>query len=92
LIFLPAQQAPRSEPLGRGDRQPVGQDHFITIPSTSSTEESGLFDYLLPAFAKEINIQVREVAVGTGQALKIGERGDCQSLGPENAGLPSGKN
>ena len=41
-------------------------------------EEAGLFDYLLPAFAKEINIQVRVVAVGTGQALKIGERGDCE--------------
>jgi tungstate transport system substrate-binding protein len=64
----------------------VAQQTFITIASTTSTEESGLFDYLLPAFAKEINIQVRVVAVGTGQALKIGERGDCQSLGPENAG------
>jgi tungstate transport system substrate-binding protein len=68
----------------------VAQQTFITIASTTSTEESGLFDYLLPAFAKEINIQVRVVAVGTEQALKIGERGDCQSLAPENAGLPSG--
>jgi tungstate transport system substrate-binding protein len=55
----------------------VAQQTFITVASTTSTEESGLFDYLLPAFAKEINIQVRVVAVGTGQALKIGERGDC---------------
>jgi tungstate transport system substrate-binding protein len=50
---------------------------FITVASTTSTEESGLFGHLLPAFAKDSGIQVRVVAVGTGQALKIGERGDC---------------
>ncbi len=55
----------------------VSQGSFITVASTTSTEESGLFDYLLPAFTKETGIQVRVVAVGTGQALKIGERGDC---------------
>jgi co-chaperonin GroES (HSP10) len=55
----------------------VAQQTFITVASTTSTEESGLFGYLLPAFAKETNIEVRVVAVGTGQALKIGERGDC---------------
>jgi tungstate transport system substrate-binding protein len=53
------------------------QQRFITVASTTSTEESGLFDYLLPAFTKPTGIQVRVVAVGTGQALKIGERGDC---------------
>ena len=55
----------------------VAQEPFITVASTTSTEESGLFGYLLPAFTKESGIQVRVVAVGTGQALKIGERGDC---------------
>jgi len=55
----------------------VAQEPFITVASTTSTEESGLFGYLLPAFTKETGIQVRVVAVGTGQALKIGERGDC---------------
>jgi tungstate transport system substrate-binding protein len=55
----------------------VAQEQFITVASTTSTEESGLFGYLLPAFTKETGIQVRVVAVGTGQALKIGERGDC---------------
>jgi tungstate transport system substrate-binding protein len=53
------------------------QEPFITVASTTSTEESGLFGYLLPVFTKETGIQVRVVAVGTGQALKIGERGDC---------------
>ena len=55
----------------------AAQQPFITVASTTSTEESGLFGYLLPAFTKETGIQVRVVAVGTGQALKIGERGDC---------------
>ena len=53
------------------------QQQFITVASTTSTEESGLFGYLLPAFTKETGIEVRVVAVGTGRALKIGERGDC---------------
>ena len=55
----------------------VAEPPFITVASTTSTEESGLFAYLLPTFTKETGIDVRVVAVGTGQALKIGERGDC---------------
>src|SRR5262249_39630556 len=55
----------------------VAQQPFITVASTTSTEESGLFGYLVPAFTRATGIQVRVVAVGTGQALKIGERGDC---------------
>lgn len=55
----------------------AAQQPFITVASTTSTEESGLFGYLLPAFTKATGIQVRVVAVGTGQALKIGEHGDC---------------
>jgi tungstate transport system substrate-binding protein len=50
---------------------------FITVASTTSTEQSGLFEHLLPAFTKKTGIEVRVVAVGTGQALKIGERGDA---------------
>src|ERR1044071_168064 len=55
----------------------VAEQQFITVASTTSTEQSGLFGYLLPAFKKETGIEVRVVAVGTGQALKLGERGDC---------------
>ena len=55
----------------------AAEQHFITVASTTSTEESGLFGHLLPAFTKATGIQVHVVAVGTGQALKIGERGDC---------------
>ena len=54
----------------------AGEQPFITVASTTSTEESGLFGYLLPAFTKATGIQVHVVAVGTGQALKIGEHGD----------------
>jgi tungstate transport system substrate-binding protein len=55
-------------------------DRFITLASTTSTEQSGLFDYLLPIFTKETGIGVHVVAVGTGQALLIGERGDADAL------------
>ena len=50
---------------------------FITVASTTSTENSGLFAYLLPAFTQATGIEVRVVAVGTGQALAIGHRGDA---------------
>jgi len=50
---------------------------FITVASTTSTEQSGLFRHLLPIFERQTGIQVRVVAVGTGQALDIGRRGDA---------------
>ncbi len=60
---------------------PAGaEERFITLASTTSTEQSGLFGHLLPAFKAETGIEVRVVAVGTGQALKLGERGDADAL------------
>lgn len=53
------------------------QDRTITVASTTSTEQSGLFGHLLPLFAKAEGISVKVVAVGTGQALDIGRRGDA---------------
>lgn len=53
------------------------QQRFITVASTTSTEQSGLFGYLLPAFEKSTGIRVRVVALGTGQALDVGRRGDA---------------
>ena len=58
----------------------LAQDRFITMASTTSTEQSGLFPHLLPAFKKASGIDVRVVAVGTGQALDIGRRGDADVL------------
>ncbi|MBV8165797.1 MAG: substrate-binding domain-containing protein [Alphaproteobacteria bacterium] len=56
------------------------QDKFITVASTTSTEQSGLFGHLLPIFQAKTGIAVRVVAVGTGQALKLGEHGDADVL------------
>lgn len=53
------------------------QDRFITMASTTSTEQSGLFAHLLPAFKAATGIDVRVVAVGTGQALDTARRGDA---------------
>jgi tungstate transport system substrate-binding protein len=53
------------------------EERFITVASTTSTEQSGLFRHLLPLFEKKTGIQVRVVALGTGQALDLGRRGDA---------------
>lgn len=50
---------------------------FITLASTTSTENSGLLSYLIPNFKAKTGIDVRVVAVGTGRALLLGERGDA---------------
>lgn len=56
---------------------PAHAQRFITVASTTSTEQSGLFKHLLPAFEKKTGIQVRVVALGTGQAIDLGKRGDA---------------
>jgi tungstate transport system substrate-binding protein len=50
---------------------------FITVASTTSTEQSGLFKHILPIFEKKSGIKVRVVALGTGQALDLARRGDA---------------
>ncbi len=50
---------------------------FITVASTTSTEQSGLFKHILPIFQKKTGIEVRVVALGTGQSLDMGKRGDA---------------
>jgi tungstate transport system substrate-binding protein len=54
-----------------------GQEKHITVASTTSTEQSGLFKHILPIFEKKTGIDVRVVAQGTGQALDTGRRGDA---------------
>jgi len=66
--------------LGIGNSVLAQDRPFITLGSTTSTEQSGLFAYLLPLFTATSGIEVRVVAVGTGQALKLGERGDVDLL------------
>jgi tungstate transport system substrate-binding protein len=55
----------------------AAQERFITVASTTSTEQSGLFGYLLPLFTHKTGISVRVVALGTGQALDVARRGDA---------------
>ena len=55
----------------------LAQPRYITVASTTSTEQSGLFKHLLPIFEKKTGIRVRVVALGTGQALDMGKRGDA---------------
>ena len=53
------------------------QTRFITVASTTSTDQSGLFRHILPIFEQKTGIQVRVVALGTGQALDMARRGDA---------------
>lgn len=53
------------------------QNRTITVASTTSTEQSGLFGYILPLFERDTGVKVRVVALGTGQALDIARRGDA---------------
>ena len=55
-------------------------ERFITVASTTSTRNSGLYDYLLPKFTKKTGIKVRVVAVGTGQAIRLARGGDADVL------------
>ncbi len=64
-----------------GSAQPsTAADRFITVASTTSTEDSGLFKSILPKFTEKTGIEVRVVAKGTGQAIDIAKRGDADVL------------
>jgi len=60
-----------------GGAPAFAQDKSIMVASTTSTQDSGLFEYLLPLFKQKTGITVKVVAQGTGQALDTGRRGDC---------------
>lgn len=55
----------------------ANEETFITLSSTTSTDNSGLLEYLIPKFKDKTGIDVRVIAVGTGRALQLGERGDA---------------
>jgi len=71
LIFCAFISVAISSPLA------FAQEKSIVVSSTTSTEQSGLFEYILPIFKMKSGITVKVVAVGTGQALDIGRRGDA---------------
>jgi tungstate transport system substrate-binding protein len=58
----------------------VAEDDFIIVQSTTSTENSGLFGHILPMFTEATDMEVRVVAVGTGQAIKNAMNGDGDVL------------
>ncbi len=58
----------------------AGAERSIVLASTTSTANSGLLDHILPLFEKATGIRVKVVAVGTGQAIKLAERGDADVL------------
>ena len=58
----------------------IAQSNAIVMASTTSTEQSGLFTTLLPEFKKAAGIDIKVVAVGTGQAIDMGRRGDADVL------------
>jgi tungstate transport system substrate-binding protein len=58
----------------------AAQERFITLASTTSTEQSGLFGHIVPIFRRATGIDVRVIAVGTGQALALGARGDADAV------------
>jgi tungstate transport system substrate-binding protein len=57
--------------------QAIAQEKSIVVASTTSTQDSGLFEYLLPIFQQKTGIAVKVIAQGTGQALDTGRRGDA---------------
>lgn len=67
-------------PLALAATLSIAQTPSIVMASTTSTEQSGLFPYLLPEFRKATGIDVKVVAVGTGQAIDMGRRGDADVL------------
>ncbi len=59
---------------------PNASERFIVVASTTSTENSGLYNFILPHFSEQTGIEVRVIAVGTGQALQIAQNGDADVL------------
>ena len=66
----------------------VAEEKYITIASTTSTENSGLYGYILPKFTEKTGIGVRVVAVGTGQAIRLARKGDARHTVRSPPGRP----
>lgn len=74
---LPAEQA---APAGESESAAESAPGALILATTTSTQDSGLLDYLLPGFTEQTGVEVSVVAVGTGQALKLGEDGNADVL------------
>jgi tungstate transport system substrate-binding protein len=76
LVILLASAVAVAAVAGCGKSKPT----TMVMATTTSTQDSGLLDVLLPAFEKKYNVKVKTLAVGSGEAMKIGERGDADVL------------
>ncbi|MBU5676769.1 substrate-binding domain-containing protein [Alkaliphilus sp. MSJ-5] len=81
-IFMVSCSSPKTTDAPKPDDNtpPVVAKSEIILSTTTSTENSGLLDYILPKFTEDTGYDVKVVAVGTGQALKMGEDGDADVL------------
>ncbi|MCK9217177.1 MAG: substrate-binding domain-containing protein [Firmicutes bacterium] len=82
LIFSVAACSPKEEP-DTGQEPENGQEKIggeIILSTTTSTQDSGLLDFLLPEFKNDTGIEVKVIAVGTGQALQMGRDGEADVL------------
>lgn len=81
-IFMVACSSPKTTDVPKSDdtTPPAVAKSEIILSTTTSTENSGLLDYILPKFTEDTGYDVKVVAVGTGQALKMGEDGDADVL------------
>jgi tungstate transport system substrate-binding protein len=76
----PAQPAPSEVPAATEAAEPAPASEALILATTTSTEDSGLLEYLLPDFEAESGVPVDVIAVGTGQALTLGEDGNADVL------------
>ena len=80
IIFLVGCTANQPTPAPTDNTPAPALKKEIILSTTTSTQDSGLLDYLLPEFTKDTGYDVKTVAVGTGQALKMGEDGEADVL------------
>ena len=80
FILLAGCQKPIQEPIEQTPTEIKAENKTLIMATTTSTENSGLLSYLLPKFKEDTGIEVKVVAVGTGQALKLGEDGEADVL------------
>lgn len=78
LVILSACGNKDSEQAGTKENNPEPTD--LILATTTSTQDSGLLDVILPIFEKENNVKVKTIAVGTGQALEMGVKGEADVL------------
>jgi tungstate transport system substrate-binding protein len=79
IVFLLAGCGPTAPAADDGEMQ-SGEPERLILATTTSTENSGLLDFILPVFEESHNADVDIVAVGTGQALQLGEDGNADVL------------